>query len=137
MAKSIAQIRRELTLYQCCIADLAAKIVVKELLGHQDTGCLYRKLQYMVTLHEALSCPQAVLTREYLTQAELEDELEKLNDLCNCIICEDPDEITDDTINAILSSIVPDQSAIECTNCRLLEDGSYLLLEDGSNRLLE
>ncbi len=98
MAKTTTEIGVELTFYQCCIADLAYKYIVKEENGLQNIECLLNKLIYGTILLEALRCPARILALEQLTQTELEEELEKLSDLCGCAACEDNTVLTDDTI---------------------------------------
>lgn len=104
MAKTTAEINRELIFYQCCLADLAIKYILKEIYGHQNIECLLNKLIYGTTLLEALKCPSRVLTLEHMTQTEIEDNLEKLGDLCGCITCQDPDDLTEDDIEAGLQN---------------------------------
>lgn len=124
MAKTRSQIRVELALYQCCLADLAIKYILKEMQGQQGINCLLNKVVYGSTLLEAIKCTNQVLTREHLTQTEYEDELEKLNDLCGCIPCDDPEEVIED--------LDSDQIPAALTNLILQETGYFIQLEDNS-----
>lgn len=98
MSKTTAEINTELTFYQCCLADLAYKYIKKEESGAVDTDCLLYTLIYGTTLLESLKCSQVIITRAYLTQDELESELEKLSDICGCEACEDTSELTNDIL---------------------------------------
>lgn len=122
MAKTTAEINIELTLYQCCLADLAYNYVLKETTGQQNIECELLKLKAGVRLLEGLKCPDAILSLEQLTQTELEETLEKLSDLCGCMTCKTDAEIIDDTVSTVNSII-------------LQEDGSSLDLEDDTNIL--
>ena len=107
MAKSIQDINNELTAYQCCIANLTIEYITKEIYGQQDIECLYNRLVYGVLLIENLKSPQEVMDLNYLTQAELELELEKLNNLCGCMNCpQGLASITDDTISTGLDDLL-------------------------------
>lgn len=107
MAKTVANINIELTMYQAALADLAIKYITKELHGHQNINCSLSKLTYGVMLLEALRSPARTLELEQLTQTELEDELEKLNDICGCVAGMDPNDLILDTINATLTELIP------------------------------
>lgn len=107
MSKSIANINKELTMYQCVLADLAIAYITKELHGHQNINCSLAKLTYGVILLEALRTPDRTLELEQLTQTELEAELEKLNDICGCVAGTDPNDLILDTINATLTQLIP------------------------------
>lgn len=111
MSKSITQINNELRLYQCCVADLAINYITKELNGHQNLECLLNKLSLAVHLIENLKCPENILELECLTQSELEENLEKINDLCGCINCTDLDDLFDDTISSTLSGLIVDNNS--------------------------
>lgn len=97
MAKSITQINIELFYYKCCLASLAIKAITKEIYGSTST-CQFNKLQYGILLQESLECPERILDQEIMTQAEYEEQLEKLNNLCDCITCGDPDDLILDTL---------------------------------------
>ena len=96
MAKTITQINTELTVYQCCIADLAYKYMTKEGLGIKDP-CLLNKVIAGVTFIENLKCPENVIDNS-LTQEEYELCLEQLNQLCGCVYCNDSSVVTNDTL---------------------------------------
>lgn len=98
MAKTTTEINTELVYYQCCLADLAYKYIVKEENGHQNIDCMLSNLIYGTTLLESLKCPDIVLNMEYLTQDELEIELEKLAEICGCVACDDPTQLSNDTL---------------------------------------
>lgn len=98
MAKTTAQINTELTFYQCCLADLAYYYIKKEENGQQHIECLLNTLVYGTQLLEALKCPQRSLIRNYLTQDQLEAQLELLGDLCGCVHCEDASNLINDTL---------------------------------------
>lgn len=97
MAKTISQINIELFYYKCCLAELAIKAIAKEVYGSDDT-CLFNKLRYGILLQKSLECPERILDQEIMTQAEYEEQLEKLNNLCGCVTCEDPEELINDTL---------------------------------------
>lgn len=106
MSKSIIDIERELTLYQCCLADKAIDYIQKEIYGFQDASKCYNSFLYATLLLESLRNPTAVITNlEHLTQEEYEAELEKLNDYCGCINCGDMSFATNDTISANLTTL--------------------------------
>lgn len=98
MAKTAAEIDAELVLYQCCFADKALQAIQKEVYGFQDTQCELDKLDYIQLLLKYLSCHEAIIELETLTQVQLEELLEKLNDLCGCQTCKDNATIIDDTL---------------------------------------
>ena len=106
MAKTVIEINNELILYECQIADMATKYVIKEMYGQQDLACMLNKITYMVNLLELLSVHLQIIAREHLTQTELEDELEKLNDLCGCATCKSIEEIVDDTVSTAMLTFV-------------------------------
>lgn len=111
MAKTTTQINNELRLFQCCLADLAVTYITKELNGHQNLECLLDKLSFGVHLLENLKCPENILETECLTQAEIEENLEKLNDICGCINCTDLDDLFDDTVSSTLSGLITDNNS--------------------------
>ncbi len=105
MAKTAAEITNELALYECCLADLALKYVHKEVYGQQDLTCQLNKLKYAQLLHKYLSRHVTLLEAEVFTQAELEEELEKLADICGCVVCEDSADLLDDTLPTGLAEV--------------------------------
>ncbi len=111
MAKTLTQINNELRLYQCCLADLAIDYITKELNGHQNLECLLNKLTFGVHMLENLKCSDNILSTECLTQVEIEQNLEKLNQLCGCINCTDLDDLFDDTISSTLGGLIIDNNS--------------------------
>lgn len=104
MAKTTKEIDSELVLYKCCFADKALEYLQKEIYGFQDLECRLNKLILMEMLIKRLSCHVTILELTTLTQTELEETLEKLNDLCGCVNCQDLTDLTDDTLPTGLSS---------------------------------
>ena len=104
MAKTYHQIHNELTMYQCCIADLAIEYIAKEINGIQEIDCLYWDIVYGVMRIETLKKYVTLISSLQYTQQEIEDELEKLNDLCGCVSC-NLASFLDDTISTSLTPI--------------------------------
>lgn len=98
MSKSTAQIKREVTLYQCCVADMAIDYIYKELSGQQNIDCLLKKFYLATELLDGLKCSQNLLNNDCLTQTEIETMLEQLNDICGCVACESSTDLLDDTL---------------------------------------
>ncbi len=98
MSKTAAEIDAELVLYNCCFADKAIQYIQKEVYGFQDTQCKLDKLTHIQLLLKYLACHETIIELETLTQIELEELLEQLNDLCGCATCQDSSTITDDTL---------------------------------------
>lgn len=111
MTKSIDRINKELTLYQCCLADKAYEYISKETTGQQDIECELNKIIAGVRILEALKCSQSILDNKSLTQTQIELLLEQLNNICDCIECLTPDELLDDTVQEGL--IVQEQGFIK------------------------
>ena len=106
MAKSISEINRELFAYQCCLADKAVLYIYKEMRGQSNIECELNKLIYYNLLLEQLSCPDAILDLEQLSQEELEANVEKLNSYCGCMTCGDPSDMLDDTLPTGLRALL-------------------------------
>lgn len=111
MAKSRDQINKELTLYQCCLADKAYEYISKELTGQQDIDCEFNKVKSGVLIIEALKCPENILNNNFLTQTQVENLLEQLNLICGCIECLSSEDLLDDT--TIEGLIVQEQGFIK------------------------
>lgn len=106
MAKTTAEISRELFAYQCCVADKAIEYILKETTGQQNIDCLLDQLIFNTMLIESLSCPTAILDLQQLSQAEIESNLEKLNQYCGCMTCGDPSDMYDDTLPTGLQALL-------------------------------
>lgn len=100
MSKTSAQIDIELMLYKCCLADKAIEYIQKEVYGVQDLDCKLNKLILLQLLIKYLSCHEAILEWETLTQQQLEETLEKANELCGCATCMDSIDLISDTLPA-------------------------------------
>ena len=106
MAKSIANINSELFLYKCSLSNLAIKYILKEITGQQNLACNYSKLEYGVLLIEAMSCAERILEQEILTQAQIEVELEKINNITGCVGCGDLNDYNYDTLPTGMEDII-------------------------------